>query len=89
MPTGKCSAAFTVATPGGGSVNEVLKTLLEADGFADAKVVHLLEKAGGASALEVSGAASASRLGSVPSMSLRAGLADTLGWYRKTSKLAR
>jgi GDP-L-fucose synthase len=82
-------AAYNVATPRSVSLNEVLKTLLEVDGFTDAKVVHLLEKAGGASALEVSGAALAARFGWTPSMSLRAGLADTLDWYRKTSKLAR
>jgi GDP-L-fucose synthase len=82
-------AAYNVATPRSISLNEVLMTLLEVDGFADAKVVHLLEKAGGASAFEVSGAAFASRFGWTPSMSLRAGLADTLDWYRKTSKLAR
>ena len=82
-------AAYNVATPRSVSVNEVLKELIEADGFADAKIVHLLEKAGGASALEVSGAAFAARFGWTPSMSLRAGLADTLDWYRRTSKLAR
>ena len=71
------------------SINEVLTTLLEADGFGDAKVVHLLEKAGGTSALKVSGAAFNERFGWAPAMSLRAGLADTLDWYRETSKLAR
>ena len=82
-------AAYNVATPRSGSMNEVLTTLLEVDGFMDAKVVHLLEKAGGASALEVSSAAFAARFGWVPSMSLRAGLADTIDWYRRTSTLAR
>src|SRR5476649_631541 len=47
-------AAYNVATPRSVSLNDVLTTLLEVDGFADAKVVHLLEKTGGASALEVS-----------------------------------
>ncbi len=82
-------AAYNVATPRSVSMNEVLTTLLEVDGFTDAKVVHLLEKAGGASALEVSSAAFAARFGWVPSMSLRAGLADTIDWYRRTSTLAR
>jgi GDP-L-fucose synthase len=81
--------AYNVATPRSVSVNEVLTALLEVDGFTDAKVAHLLDKAGGASALEVSGAAFAARFGWTPSMSLRAGLADTLDWYRQTSKLAR
>lgn len=78
-------AAYNVATPKSVSVNEVLTTLLEVDGFTDAKVVHLLDKAGGASALEVSGAAFAARFGWTPAMSLRAGLAETLDWYRRTS----
>jgi GDP-L-fucose synthase len=82
-------AAFNVATPKSVSVNEVLTTLLEVDGFSDAKVVHLLEKAGGASALEVSAAAFTARFGWAPSISLRAGLADTIDWYRRTSGLAR
>ena len=82
-------ATYNVATPRSVSINEVLKTLLEVDGFVDAEVVHLLDKAGGASALEVSGAAFAARFGWAPLMSLRAGLADTLDWYRRTSKLAR
>ena len=82
-------AAYNVATPHSVSINDVLKTLLEVDRFADAMVVHLREKAGGASALEVSGAAFAARFGWAPKMSLRAGLADTVDWYRRTSKLAR
>ncbi len=82
-------AAYNVATPDSVSVNEVLATLLEVDGFADAKVVHLLEKAGGASALEVSGAAFGARFGWTPAVSLRAGLADTLEWYRRTANLPR
>jgi nucleoside-diphosphate-sugar epimerase len=52
-------------------------------------VAHIPEKAGGSSALKVSGAAFAARFGWDPSMSLRAGLVDTLDWYRRTSKLAR
>lgn len=81
--------AYNVATPKSVSVNEVLATLLEVDGFTDAKVVHLLDKAGGASALEVSSSAFMARFGWAPSMSLRAGLADTIGWYRRAAKLAR
>jgi len=81
--------AYNVATPGSVSVNNVLETLLEVDGFTDAKIVHLLDKGGGASALDVSGTAFAARFGWAPSMSLRAGLADTVDWYRRTSKLAR
>lgn len=82
-------AAYNVATPRSVSVNDVLKTLLDVDGFADAEIMHLLDKGGGASALEVSGAAFGARFGWTPSMSLRAGLADTVDWYRKASGLAR
>jgi len=80
---------YNVATPNSVSANEVLTMLLDLDGFAAAKVVHLLEKAGGASALEVSGTAFGARFGWKPSMPLRAGLADTLKWYREMAKLAR
>jgi GDP-L-fucose synthase len=82
-------AAYNVATPRSVSVNEVLTTLLDVDCFTDARVVHLLEEAGGASALEVSGAAFAARFGWTPAMSLRTGLAETVDWYRQVSKLAR
>jgi GDP-L-fucose synthase len=82
-------AAYNVATPRSVSVNEVLTTLLEVDGFADAKVVHLLDKAGGTTALEVSGAAFAARFAWTPAISLRSGLAETIGWYRQVAGLAR
>jgi GDP-L-fucose synthase len=81
--------AYNVATPRSVSVNDVLKTLLDVDGFTDAEVVHLLEKGGGASALQISGAAFSAHFGWAPTMSLHAGLADTVDWYRRTSKLAR
>jgi GDP-L-fucose synthase len=82
-------AAYNVATPRSVSVNEVLAALIEVDGFKDAEVVHLRDKTGGASALEVSGAAFSARFGWMPAMSLRSGLEDTLDWYRRTSGLAR
>lgn len=81
-------AAYNVATPHSVTVDEVLTTLLEVDGFTDAEIVHLRDKGGGASALEVSGAAFGARFGWAPAMSLRAGLADTVDWYRRTSGLA-
>jgi GDP-L-fucose synthase len=85
LQQGKGYEAYNVATPRSFSVNEVLAAVLEADGFTDAKIVHLLDKAGAASALEVSGAAFATRFGWTPAMSLGAGLADTLQWYRRTA----
>ncbi len=82
-------AAFNVAAPRSTSVNEVLATLLELDGFNDAEVVHRLDKAGGASALDVSARAFAHRFGWQPSLSLREGLAHTLQWYRRSVGSAR
>jgi GDP-L-fucose synthase len=78
-------AAFNVASPRSPSVNEVLSTLLELDGFEDAEVVHRLDKGGGASALEVSAQAFAERFSWRTTLSLREGLADTLDWYRRTA----
>jgi GDP-L-fucose synthase len=82
-------AAYNLATPKSVSVNEVLSTLVEVDAFTDARIVHLGATAGGASALEVSAAAFSARFGWAPAMSLRAGLADTIDWYRRTSRLTR
>lgn len=82
-------AAFNVAAPSSTSVNEVLSALLELDRFDDAEVVHRLDKAGGASALDVSVAAFARRFGWQPALSLRDGLADTLRWYRQSLGSAR
>ena len=82
-------SAYNVATPRSVSVNEVLETLLEIDGFKDAKIVHLLDRVGGAPALDVSAAAFRARFDWQPSLSLREGLRDTLSWYRRTMGLAR
>jgi GDP-L-fucose synthase len=81
--------AFNVAAPSSTSVNEVLSLLLELDGFDDAEIVHRLDKAGGASAMEVSAAAFARRFGWRPAMSVRDGLAGTLRWYRQSLGSAR
>jgi GDP-L-fucose synthase len=82
-------AAFNVAAPSSTSVNEVLSTLLELDGFNDAEVVHRLDKAGGATALGVSARAFTERFGWQPALSLRDGLAGTLKWYRRSAGSAR
>lgn len=81
-------AAYNVAAPKSVSVNEVLTTLLELDGFTEAHVVHLLDKAGGASSLNVSASAFRAKFGWAPAMPLREGLADTLAWYRKSGRSA-
>ena len=75
-------AAYNVSAPASSSVKEVLTTLVELDRFDDAEVVYRPERASGASALEVSAAAFSARYDWQPVMSLRAGLAETLAWYR-------
>ena len=82
-------AAYNVAAPCSTSVNTVLKTLIDLDGFHDAEIVHRLDRSGGASALDVSAAAFARRFGWRPALSLREGLADTVRWYRRTMASAR
>jgi GDP-L-fucose synthase len=82
-------AAYNIATPQSASVNEVLRTLMEVDGFSDAEIIHRLDRSGGASALLVSAAAFAERFGWQPALSLREGLAETVQWYRRTSLSAR
>jgi nucleoside-diphosphate-sugar epimerase len=82
-------AAYNVAAPLSASVNDVLKTLVKLDGFADAEIVHRLDRAGGASALHVSAAAFSQRFGWRPVLSLHDGLADTVQWYRRTMGSAR
>jgi dTDP-D-glucose 4,6-dehydratase len=62
----------------------VLGTLIEVDGFADAKIVHRRDRASGASALEVSASSFAARFGWRPALSLRDGLASTVQWYRRS-----
>jgi GDP-L-fucose synthase len=78
-------AAYNVAAERSVSVNEVLQTLVELDGFGDAEIVHLLDRRVGASTLHVSAAAFAARFGWRPALSLRDGLADTVRWYRSSS----
>jgi GDP-L-fucose synthase len=75
-------SAFNVASDQSASVNEVLRLLIELDGFTDAEVVRLLDRGSGAAALDVSARAFGERYGWRPAMSLRDGLADTLAWYR-------
>ena len=77
-------AAYNVAAPRSVSVNDVLGTLIEVDGFADAEIVHRRDRPGGASALDVSSRAFAERFGWQPALSLRDGLAGTVEWYRRS-----
>jgi GDP-L-fucose synthase len=82
-------AAYNIAAPLSTSVNTVLKTLIDLDGFSDAEIVHRLDRSSGASALDVSAAAFAQRFGWRPALSLREGLADTVQWYRRSIVSAR
>jgi nucleoside-diphosphate-sugar epimerase len=82
-PTG--FAAYNVAAPNSSSVKEVLQILVELDRFDDAEIVYRPERASGASALDVSAEAFGARFGWRPRLSLRDGLADTLGWYRRSA----
>jgi GDP-L-fucose synthase len=82
-------AAYNIAAPRSASVNEVLQTLLQVDGFSDAEVIHRRDRPGGASALHVSAAAFAQRFGWQPALTLRDGLATTVQWYRWNWKSAR
>jgi nucleoside-diphosphate-sugar epimerase len=82
-------AAYNIASARSASVNEVLKALVEADGFSDAEVVHKLDRRSGAAALHVSGAAFARQFGWQPARSLEQRLAETVKWYRRNVASAR
>ena len=75
--------AFNVASPRDASVNEVVRHLVESDGFADAVIEHDLSRSGGPSALSVSSSAFAAASGWRAQIGVREGLADTLAWYRR------
>lgn len=78
-------AAYNVAAPHGSSVSEVLRILVDLDGFDDAQIVLRPEKSSGPPALEVEAEALRARYGWQPRLSLREGLADTLAWYRRSA----
>lgn len=79
-------AAFNVTSPRDVSVNELLRELIDLDGFASADIRHDLSKPTGPASLQVSGAAFREATGWETSMSLRDGLADAIAWYRTTRK---
>ena len=74
--------AFNVASPADTSVNEVVRHLVELDGFSDAVIEHDLSRSGGLSALPVSSAALTAACGWKARVGVREGLADVLAWYR-------
>lgn len=75
-------AAYNVAAARAASVKDVLSTLVDLDGFSDAKLVYRPDLVAGAAALDVSSAAFSAKYGWSPSVSLREGLRETLAWYR-------
>ena len=79
-------SAFNVTSPRDSSVNEVLRALLDIDGFADADIRHDLAKSTGPSSLQVAGDAFRAATGWEATTSLRDGLADAVDWYRAIRK---
>lgn len=82
-------AAYNIATARSVSVNEMLSALVELDGFTDARIIHRLDRNGGASALDVSAGAFTTAFGWRPEFSLRQGLSQTMAWYRAQLGLPR
>jgi GDP-L-fucose synthase len=78
-------AAYNVAAPRGTSVNEVLQTLIELDGFDDAEIAYRRDRPSGPLALEVPADAFGARYDWQPRMTLREGLKQTLDWYRQSA----
>jgi GDP-L-fucose synthase len=74
---------FNVAAPDDASVNDVVKHLIELDGFSDAIVTRDPKRGGGPAALRVSAAALTAATGWRPEFDLRAGLENALLWYRR------
>jgi GDP-L-fucose synthase len=75
--------AFNVVSPDDATVNTVVRELVDLDGFTDADIRHDLARGSGPSSLRVSGAAFREATGWEAAMALRAGLSDTLAWYRQ------
>ena len=80
---------FNVASPEEVSVNEVVRQLIELDGFADSVLEHAPDRGGGPPVLRVSAAALFAATGWKPQFGLRAGLEDALLWYRGTLPVRR
>ena len=75
---------FNVVSPRDASVNKAVRHLIEIDGFSDAVVVYDLARSGGPPTLSVSGSAFAAATSWEAKFGVRKGLADALGWYRRT-----
>jgi GDP-L-fucose synthase len=76
--------SFNVGSPQSSSINEVLRHLLEIDGFSDAVVTHDHTRHVATAEMEVSSAALAEATGWAAQKTMRQGLADTIQWYRQS-----
>lgn len=73
---------FNVAAPCNSSVNEVLRHLIELDGFSTARIVHDPSRPGGPPPPKVTAHALQTATGWQAEVGVREGLAGTLAWYR-------
>lgn len=81
--------AFNVAAGSSHRVRDVLRLLLEFDGFRDAEVVFRSDRPRAALARRFSGRRARERLGFEPRVGLEAGLRRTLDWFRRHRERAR
>lgn len=77
---------FNVVSPHDSTVNEVVRELIQIDGFEDADIRHDLARGGGPASLGVCGRAFREATGWEATMTLRAGLEDTVDWYRRSGQ---
>ena len=76
--------AFNVTSRDDVTVNELLRHLLDVDGFNDAVVKHDLDRVPGAAALSVSGQAFAAAKAWSSRIGFKQGVSGTLDWYRRS-----
>jgi GDP-L-fucose synthase len=80
--------AFNVAAGRSWSVNECLAMILNIDGFADARIVHLAGKPATLSSRRFDNGKAAAVLGSAPLIPLEDGLRRTIAWHRDSMSVA-
>ena len=81
-PSGAAFRTFNVATRDEVSVREILRLLIDLDGFDEAIVELENDEGGPPPTLHVSGTLFSDTMGWKPEIDLRKGLADLLVWYR-------
>lgn len=82
ISSGAAFRAFNVATQDEVSVREILRLLIDIDGFDDAIVELENDEGGPPPALHVDGTLFSDATGWKPEVDLREGLLDLLAWYR-------